>query len=112
MKIQAIKIDDIELSNFMTFDKYKISDLSKYNLIFICGKNANGKSTLTSECINFTLFNSSLRYNKIIDLLKWGYDIKKYNNDTYSKIKFKIYDELNNSNELVITRNIVNKADT
>lgn len=110
MKIKSIKIDEIELSNFMTFDNYKMSNLSDYNIIFICGKNAYGKSTLTSESIFFTFFNKSLRYDKFIDLLSWGYDINNIKNDTFSKIKLSILDEKNDKHILSLQRNIINNS--
>jgi hypothetical protein len=57
----------------MSFPSLEITGLSKYKIIFIVGSNADGKSTLTSEALFYTLFGRSLRYKKISELLSWTY---------------------------------------
>lgn len=72
-KLKSIKFDSLTLRNFMSYDNYSLTDLSKYKIIFISGKNAQGKSTLTSEAPYFALFSTPLRYKKISDVLSWYY---------------------------------------
>lgn len=73
-KVKSIRFDSLTLRNFMGYKDFTLTDLSKYKVIFISGKNAQGKSTLTSEAPYFSLFGSSLRYSKIGKLLSWYYD--------------------------------------
>lgn len=72
-KIISVRLNAIELHNFMTFKDFTIDNLRNKRIIFIVGKNANGKSTLTSETIYYALFGRSLRYNKLSDLISWEY---------------------------------------
>ena len=72
-EIISIKLNNISLYNFMTFNKFTTDSLINKRIIFIVGKNANGKSTLTSESIYYNLFGKSLRYNKLSDLISWDY---------------------------------------
>lgn len=71
--IEYIKLDSINLSQFMSFPSLEITGLSQYKIIFIVGSNADGKSTLTSEALFYTLFGRSLRYKKISELISWSY---------------------------------------
>jgi DNA repair exonuclease SbcCD ATPase subunit len=73
--IKSIKFDSLTMKNFMAYDDFSLSGLSKYKIIFISGKNAQGKSTLTSEAPYFALFGNSLRYKKNSKLLSWYYDV-------------------------------------
>lgn len=70
--INKVILNSIKLKNFMTFEEYEIDNLADDNIIVITGKNANGKSTLTSETINYGLFGKSLRFNKIEDMISWN----------------------------------------
>jgi len=106
MSIKSIKIDKIKLSNFMTFNNYQIDNLSKYKIIFICGHNAQGKSTITSEAPYFTFFNKPLRYSKIEELLAWGYDHNS-KDKAFAELSLNIIDDNNNSSDLIIKRNII-----
>jgi DNA repair exonuclease SbcCD ATPase subunit len=74
MEINSIKLQSIQMKNFMTYTDFTIDNLDKYKIIFVSGQNAQGKSTLTSESIYYGLFGMPLRYKKINDLLSWQYD--------------------------------------
>jgi len=74
MEINSIKLQSIQMKNFMTYTDFTINKLNKYKIIFVSGQNAQGKSTLTSESIYYGLFGIPLRYKKINDLLSWKYD--------------------------------------
>lgn len=106
MTIKSIKIDEIDLYNFMTFSKFNINNLSQYKIIFICGHNAQGKSTITSESIYFTFFNKPLRYGKIEELINWNYDYEK-KEEAYAKLSLSVIDNNNEKSFLTIKRNIV-----
>ena len=106
MTIKSIKIDEIDLYNFMTFSKFNINNLSQYKIIFICGHNAQGKSTITSESIYFTFFNKPLRYGKIEELINWNYDYEK-KEKAYAKLSLSVIDNNNEKSFLTIKRNIV-----
>jgi DNA repair exonuclease SbcCD ATPase subunit len=106
MSIKSIKIDEIDLYNFMTFDKFNINKLSQYKIIFICGHNAQGKSTITSEAPYFTFFNKPLRYGKIEELINWNYDHKK-EEEAYAKLSLSVLNDNNEESFLTVKRNIV-----
>lgn len=106
MSIKSIKIDKINLSNFMTFDKFEIGELSNHKIIFLCGQNAQGKSTITSESPYFTLFNKPLRYSKIEELLNWDYDHNS-KEEAFSELTLRIVDNDDNDSYLTVKRNII-----
>lgn len=93
------------MRNFMSYSDYSITDLSKYKIIFISGKNAKGKSTLTSEAPYFTLFGSPLRYNKISDLLSYYY-APDSNEPAYSELGL-VFDMFDYTTNVTIRRNII-----
>jgi DNA repair exonuclease SbcCD ATPase subunit len=92
----------------MSYIDFSLTDLSKYKIIFISGKNAQGKSTLTSEAPFFSLFGSSLRYSKIGKLLSWYYDPLS-NEPAFSELGLK-FDMHSYSTIIKIKRNIIDES--
>jgi len=103
-KIKSIKLSGITLKNFMAFDDFEVSGLENNKIIFIAGTNALGKSTITSESIYYSLFGKSLRFKKIISLLKRGVLATE---DSFSKICLDIKTFSNEDIKINMLRNVI-----
>lgn len=89
----------------MTYTDYKLDNLAKYKIIFVSGKNAQGKSTLTSEAPFYCLFGNALRYPKNSQLLSWYYD-PETKDPAFSQLGLLFEFDTHKSNVL-IKRNII-----
>lgn len=103
--VNYIKINDIHLKNFMSFNDVELNELSQYKIIFIMSTNATGKSTLTSEALYYTFFNNSLRFKRNDDLLNNNY----INGDAYASVTLNINNHSDINTLLNIRRNLINK---
>jgi len=103
--IKSIKFNSLTMRNFMSYAEFSLTDLAKYKIIFIAGKNAQGKSTLTSEAPYYALFGDSLRYNKNSQLLSWYYD-PDLNEPSFSQLGLS-FDFGTHVSNVLIKRNII-----